>query len=42
VRQLMRGQDLCKTWSETSKRLDSFLHEAVQNCKVISNIQERN
>jgi hypothetical protein len=31
---------LCKL--RTSRRLDSFLHEAAQNFEVVSNIQESN
>jgi hypothetical protein len=33
-------QDFMKTGIQTSRRLDSFLHEAAQNVEVFSNIQE--
>ncbi len=30
-----------KMWSKTSRRLDSFLHEAAQNFELLSNIQDQ-
>ena len=40
VRQPIGGQDSMQTVIRTSKRLDSYLHEAAQNFEVFSNIQE--
>jgi hypothetical protein len=40
VRQPMGRLDYMQTKIRTSKRLDSFLHEAAQNFEVFSNIQE--
>ncbi len=40
VRQPKGRQDSVQTVNRTSKRLDSFLHEAPQNFEVLSNIQE--
>jgi hypothetical protein len=41
-RQPIGRQDSMQTVIRTSKRLDSFWHEAVQNFEVFSNIQEVN
>jgi hypothetical protein len=40
VRQPIERQDSMQTMTRTSRRLDSFLHEAAQNFEVFSNIQE--
>jgi hypothetical protein len=40
VRQPIGRQDSMQTLIQTSRRLDSFLHEAAQNFGVFSNIQE--
>jgi hypothetical protein len=40
VRQPIGRQDCMQTMIRTSRRLDSFLHEAAQNFEVFSNIQE--
>jgi hypothetical protein len=40
VRQPIGRQDSLQTVIRTSRRLDSFLHEAAQNFEVFSNIQE--
>jgi hypothetical protein len=40
VRQPIGRQDSIQTVFRTSKKLDSFLHEAAQNFEVFSNIQE--
>jgi hypothetical protein len=40
VRQPIGRQDSMQTVMRTSRRLDSFLHEAAQNFEVFSNIQE--
>jgi hypothetical protein len=42
MRQPMERQDSMQTLIRTSRRLDSFLHEAAQNFEVCSNIQESN
>jgi hypothetical protein len=42
VRQPIGRQDSLQTVIWTSRRLDSFLHEAAQNFEVFSNIQEWN
>jgi hypothetical protein len=42
VRQPIGRQDSMQTVIRTSRRLDSFLHEAAQNFEVFSNIQELN
>ncbi len=42
VRQPIGRQDSMQTVIRTSRRLDSFLHEAAQNFEVFSNIQEWN
>ena len=39
VRQPIGRQDSMQTVNRTSRRLDSFLHEAAQNFEVFSNIQ---
>ncbi len=40
VRQPIGRQDSMQTMIQTSRRLESFLHEAAQNFEVFSNIQE--
>jgi hypothetical protein len=40
VGQPIERQDSIQTMIRTSRRLDSFLHEAAQNFEVFSNIQE--
>jgi hypothetical protein len=40
VHQPIRRQDSMQTVIRTSRRLDSFLHEAAQKFEVFSNIQE--
>jgi hypothetical protein len=40
VRQPIGRQDSMQTVIRTSRRLDSFLHEAAQNLEVFQNIQE--
>jgi hypothetical protein len=40
VRQPIGRQDSIQTVIRTSRRLDSFLHEADQNFEAFSNIQE--
>jgi hypothetical protein len=40
VRQPMGRQDSMQTMIRTSRRLDSFLHEAAEDFEVFSNIQE--
>jgi hypothetical protein len=40
VHQPIGRQDSMQTMIRTSRRLDSFLHEAAQNFEVFSNIQE--
>jgi hypothetical protein len=40
VRQPKGRQDSMPTVIRTSRRMDSFLHEAAQNFEVFSNIQE--
>jgi hypothetical protein len=40
VRQPIGRQDSMQTVIQTSRRLDSFLHEAAQNFEVFSNIQD--
>ncbi len=40
VRQPIARQDSMQTVIQTSRRLDSFLHEAAENFEVFSNIQE--
>jgi hypothetical protein len=40
VRQPIERQDYMQTVIQTSRRLDSFLHEETQNFEVFSNIQE--
>jgi hypothetical protein len=40
VRQPIGRQNSMQTMIRTSRRLDSFLHEAAQNFEVFSNIQE--
>jgi hypothetical protein len=40
VRQPIGRQDSMQTVIRTSRRLGSILHEAAQNFKVVSNIQE--
>jgi hypothetical protein len=42
VREPTERQDSLQTVIRTSRRLDSFLHEAAQNFEVFSNIQEYN
>ena len=41
VRQPIGRQDSMQTVIRTSRRLDSFLHEAAQNFEVFSNIQDQ-
>jgi hypothetical protein len=41
VRQPMGRQDSMETVIQTSRRLDSFLHEASQNFELLSNIQDQ-
>jgi hypothetical protein len=40
VRQPIGRQDSMQTVNRTSRRLDSFLHEAAQNFELLSNIQD--
>jgi hypothetical protein len=40
VRQPIERQDSMQTVIRTSRRLDSFLHQAAQNFAVFSNIKE--
>jgi hypothetical protein len=40
VRQPIERQDSMQTVIRTSRRVDSFLHEAAQNFEVFSNIQQ--
>jgi hypothetical protein len=40
VRQPIGRQDSMQSVNQTSRRLDSFLHEAAQNFELLSNIQE--
>jgi hypothetical protein len=40
VRQPIGRQDSMQTMILTSRRLDSFLHEAAQNFELLSNIQD--
>jgi hypothetical protein len=40
VRQPIGRPDSMQTGNKTSRRLDSFLHEAVQNFELLSNIQK--
>jgi hypothetical protein len=40
VRQPIGRQDSMQTVNRTSRRLDSFLHEAAQNFKLLSNFQD--
>jgi hypothetical protein len=40
LRQPIERQDSMQTMIQTSRGLDSFLHEAAQNIEVFSNIQE--
>jgi hypothetical protein len=40
VRQPVARQDSVQTVIRTSRRLESFLHEAAQNFEVFSNIQD--
>jgi hypothetical protein len=40
VRQQIGRQDSMQTVIRTSRRLDSFLHEAAQNFEVFQNIQD--
>jgi hypothetical protein len=42
ARQPIERQDSMQTVIPTSRRLDSFLHEAAQNFEVFSNVQELN
>jgi hypothetical protein len=42
VRQPIARQDSMQIVIQTSRRLDSFLHEAAQNFEVFSNIQDQN
>jgi hypothetical protein len=42
VRQPIGGKYSRKAMIQTSRRLDSFLHEAAQNFEVFSNIQNSN
>ncbi len=41
VRQPIGRQDSMQTLNRTSRRLDSFLHEAAQNSELLSNIQDQ-
>jgi hypothetical protein len=41
VRQSIGRQDSMQTVNRTSRRLDSFLHEAAQNFERLSNIQDQ-
>jgi hypothetical protein len=41
VRQPIGKQDSLQTVTRTSRRLDSFLHEAAQNFELLSNIQDQ-
>jgi hypothetical protein len=41
VRQPIGRQDSMQTVNGTSRRLDSFLHEAAQNFELLSNIQDQ-
>jgi hypothetical protein len=41
VRQPIGRQDSIQTVNRTSRRLDSFLHEAAQNFELLSNIQDQ-
>jgi hypothetical protein len=41
VRQPIARQDSLQTLIRTSRRLESFLHEAAQNFEVFSNIQDQ-
>ncbi len=41
VRQPIGRQDSMQTVNRTSRRLDSFLHGAAQNFKLLSNIQDQ-
>jgi hypothetical protein len=41
VCQPIGSQDSMQTVNRTSRRLDSFLHEAAQNFELLSNIQDQ-
>jgi hypothetical protein len=41
VHQPIGRQDSMQTMNRTSRRLDSFLHEAAQNFELLSNIQDQ-
>jgi hypothetical protein len=41
VRQPIGSQDSMQTVNRTSRRLNSFLHEAAQNFELLSNIQDQ-
>jgi hypothetical protein len=41
VRQPIVRQDSMQTVNRTSRRFDSFLHEAAQNFELLSNIQDQ-
>jgi hypothetical protein len=41
VRQPIGKQGFMQTLNRTSRRLDSFLHEAAQNFELLSNIQDK-
>jgi hypothetical protein len=41
VRQPIGRQDSMQTVNRTSRRLDSFLHEAAQNFELLKNIQDQ-
>jgi hypothetical protein len=41
VRQPVGRQDSMQTVILTSRKLESFLHEAAQNCELLSNIQDQ-
>jgi hypothetical protein len=41
VRQPIGRQDSMQTLIRTSRRMDSFLHKAAQNFKLLSNIQDQ-
>ncbi len=41
VRQPIGRQDSMQTVNRTSKRLDSFLHEAAQNFELLTHIQDQ-
>jgi len=41
VRQPIGKQGSMQTVNRTSRRLDSFLHEAAQNFELLSNIQDQ-